>query len=679
MKHTLTTCPFCGCGCCFYLLTDGQDLLGVMPSSEHHVSQGALCIKGWNSWQFVQHPARLLTPLVKDRNGFREASWDEAISLVVEKLHALQSEYGNDAIAFFSSAKTTNEENYLLMKLARAVFKTNNVDHCARLCHSSTVVGLVSTFGSGAMTNSIADIEAADVILVTGSNTTEQHPLIGTRIIKAVEKGAKLIVVDNRKIDLTRFATLHLRQRNGTDVAWLNCFTNVILAEGLADMDFVENHTENFEFLRAVVQKYTPEYTAEITGVPAETLREAARMYGRANAAMLIYSMGITQHTHGVDNVTSCANLAMLTGNIGRPGTGVNPLRGQNNVQGACDMGALPNVYSGYSKVTDEPVRREFEAAWGVKDLPDVPGYTVTTAIEAAAEGRLKSLFIVGENPMLSDPDINFVKKALDNLEFLVVQDIFLSETAEMADVVLPAASYAEKDGTITNTERCVQRVRKAIDPLGNSRPDWQILCDLAAAAGYDGMKYDHPEQICEEICTVTPIYAGIHYDRIEKAGLQWPCPDRDHPGTPILHKNGNFAKGKGTFAPAKYTPPAELPDDKYDFTLTTGRIYYHFHTGTMTRRTTSLHREVPMPYVEINPVDAESLGVRDGAMVRVTSRRGEIELKAKVSDIVPPRVVFIPFHFSEAAANVLTSHALDPVAKIPEYKVCAVNIRRLS
>jgi formate dehydrogenase alpha subunit len=679
MRYTLTTCPYCGCGCNFYLVTQGQDLIGVLPCNEHHVSRGALCIKGWNSWQFVQHPDRCTKPLIKENGFFRETTWEEALSFVVKKLRSLQTEYGNDAIAFFSSAKATNEENYLLQKLARAVFKTNNVDHCARLCHSSTVVGLVSTFGSGAMTNSINDIEEAEVILVTGSNTTEQHPLIGTRIINAVQKGAKLILADNRKIQLSKFATIHLRQRNGTDVAWLNCFMNVIIAENLADLDFINEHTENFAALKEIVKKYTPEYAAEVTGIPAEQLREAALLYGKAKAATLIYSMGITQHSHGVDNVTSCANLSMLTGNIGRLGTGVNPLRGQNNVQGACDMGALPNVYTGYRTVTDDEVRKEMETAWNVNELPATPGYAVTTAIQAAAEQELKGLFIMGENPMLSDPDINFVKEALAKLEFLVVQDIFLTETAQLADVFLPAASYAEKDGTFTNTERSIQRVRQAIEPLGDSRPDWQVLCNIAEVAGYKHMDYNHPEEIFEEIRAVTPIYAGINYKRIEEDVMQWPCPDILHPGTPVLHGNGNFSRGKGCFVPADYKPPMELPDEEYDFTLTTGRMYYHYHTGTMTRRTTALHREVPEPYVEINPFDADTLGIRDGEMVHVSSRRGEISLKAKVSDIVPAKVAFIPFHFCEAAANVLTNRALDPIAKIPEYKVCAVKIRLCS
>jgi formate dehydrogenase major subunit/formate dehydrogenase alpha subunit len=412
------------------------------------------------------------------------------------------------------------------MKLARAAFGTNNVDHCARLCHSSTVMGLAQTFGSGAMTNSISCIDQADLIFVIGSNTTEQHPLIGAAMLRAVDRGAQLIVADNRTIRLARRADLHLRHRNGTDVALLNGMMHVILAEGWEDREFIESRTENFEALRDVVSDYTPERVAEICGIPAEEIVQAARRFAAAKNAMLFYSMGITQHTCGVDNVRTCANLVMLTGNIGRPGTGVNPLRGQNNVQGACDMGALPNVYSGYQSVTNEETRRKFAEAWGVATLPEQPGLTVTDAINAAAEGTLKGLFIMGENPMMSDPDQNHAREALEKLEFLAVQDIFPTPTTALADVVLPATSYAEKDGTFTSTERRVQRVRQATAPVGESRADWEILCDLAARAGYEGMRYAHPGEIMDEVARVTPTYGGISFSRLEQGGLQWPCPD---------------------------------------------------------------------------------------------------------------------------------------------------------
>ena len=674
MKAVLTTCPFCGCGCRYYLLVRGEKVVGVSPAPGDPVSEGRLCVKGWNSFQFINHPERLKRPLVRDGGGFREASWDEALELVAERLSGIKERHGPDSLAFLSSAKCTNEENYLMMKLARAAFSTNNVDHCARLCHASTVVGLASTFGSGAMTNSISEIEDSDCILVTGSNTTEQHPLVAARVLRALKRGARLIVVDPRRIQLSKLATLHLRQRPGTDVAWLNGMMYVILDEGLEKRDFIEERTEGFEELEKVVSDYSPGEVERITGIPARDLVEAARLYGRAERASIIYSMGITQHTTGVDNVRSCANLAMLTGNVGRYATGVNPLRGQNNVQGACDVGALPDVLSGYQKVSDPEVRDKFERAWGVK-LPQDPGLTVVEMIESALRGEVRAMYIMGENPMLSDPDVGQVERGLGNLEFLVVQDIFLSETARLADVVLPAASFAEKDGTFTNTERRVMRIRKALDPPGRAKADWEILCDLARKLGAD-WDYGSPSEIFDEIASLTPIYHGISYRRLEGWGIQWPCPSEDHPGTPYLHK-GKFARGKGKFIPARYRPPDELPSEEYPFVLTTGRVYFHWHTGTMTRRISVLDREVPRAFVEVNPEDAGRLGIRDGARVKVSSRRGEVEVEAKVTDVVPEGVVFMPFHFLEAAANRLTNPALDPEAMIPEYKVCAVRIER--
>ncbi len=675
MRRVLTTCPYCGTGCAFYLVVgDDGRLAGVEPSAEHPVSRGQLCVKGWNAFHFVHHPDRLTEPLIRRNGTLEAASWEEALDLVVRRIRDIQRRDGNNAVAFFSSAKTTNEENYLMMKLARAVFHTNNVDHCARLCHASTVVGLAATFGSGAMTNSIGCVEQADAILVTGSNTTEQHPLIGSRIIQAARNGARLIVADNRTIRLARFADIHIRQRNGTDVALLNGMMNVIISEGLQDEEFIRTRTENYEGLKKVVAAYPPERAAEITGVPAGQIADAARMFARAGRAMIVYSMGITQHTHGVDNVKSCANLAMLTGNLGRPGTGVNPLRGQNNVQGACDMGALPDVYTGYQKVTDDDVRRKFEQTWGT-ELPADVGLAVTTAINAAAEGKLKGLYVMGENPMMSDPDQGHVRRALERLEFLVVQDIFPTPTSEFADVILPAASYAEKDGTFTSTERRVQRVRRAVEPIGRSRSDWEILCEVASRAGYDGMRYDSPAQIMGEIAEVTPIYGGVSYDRMDQAGLQWPCPDAGHPGTPVLHAD-RFTRGLGMFSPAEFRPPHEVPDERYPFVLSTGRNYFQFHTGTMTRRSQLLEREEPGPYVEINTDAARELGIRNRQWVHVGTRRGEVKVRARLTDVVPRNVLFMAFHFEEGAANVLTNNALDPEALIPEFKVCAARIR---
>jgi len=677
MKRALTTCPYCGVGCMLYLITDARGrAVGVEPAAGHPVTEGKLCVKGWNAFAFIDHPDRLTTPLIRRNGSLGPATWDEALDLVVRRLREIQAQHGSDAMAFFGSGKATNEENYLMMKLARAVFGTNSVDHCARLCHASTVLGLASTFGSGAMTNSISCVDEADCFFVIGSNTTEQHPIIGARILNAVQRGAKLIVCDNRRIRLARFADLHVRHRNGTDVALLNAMMHVILREGLENRSFIASRTENFPALGELVAKYPPEVAAGICGVSAADIVRAARMFAPAKSAMIFYSMGITQHTHGVDNVKSLANLALLTGHIGRPGSGVNPLRGQNNVQGACDMGALPNVYSGYQHVEDPEIRRRFEAAWGVSRLPETPGLSLTVAIDAAAEGRLKALYIMGDNPMVSDPDQAHVQAALERLDFLVVQDIFPTPTTALADVVLPAASYAEKDGTFTSTERRVQRVRKAVAPIGQSRADWEILCEVARRAGYDRMSYDSPSAVMDEIARVTPSYGGVSYARIARGGLQWPCPDAKHPGTPILHTE-KFTRGLGLFSPAEYRPPAETPDSKYPFVLTTGRSYFHFHTGTMTRRSRLLDREERFPFVEIHPSDARRLDVQDRRPVIVSTRRGQIEVLARVTENIIPGVLFMTFHFEEASANVLTNNALDPEAKIPEYKVSAADIRK--
>lgn len=538
------------------------------------------------------------------------------------------------------------------------------------------MVGLAAMFGSGAMTNSINEFDAADLFLVTGSNTTEQHPLIGTRIINAKQRGAQLLIIDPREIPLAKFADLHLRQNIGTDVAVLNGMMNVIIEENLYDKEFVTTRTENFEQLKEVVSKYPPKAVEKISGIAAADLKKAARMYAKADKAMIAYAMGITQHTTGVDNVKSCANLAMLTGHLGRAAVGVNPLRGQNNVQGACDMGGLPNVYSAYQPVIDANVKKKFEEAWKVEGLDDKPGLTITDMMNAAQQGELKALYIMGENPLMSDPDTAHIEHALSNLDFLVVQDIFLSETAKKADVVFPAASFAEKDGTYTNTERKVQLACKAVNPPGQARPDWQIICEISKLAGYP-MNYESPADVLKEINALSPSYGGITLERLSKgSGLQWPCPNVEHPGTAFLHKD-KFSKGLGTFMPCEFKPPAEMPDDEYDFMLTTGRIYYQFHTGTMTRRVSILEREAPEALLEINPEDAKKLGIRNKDKVEVSSRRGSLQMKAEVTERVPPRVVFSTFHFSEACINVLTNSAFDPVAKIPEYKGCAVKVRR--
>jgi formate dehydrogenase alpha subunit len=538
------------------------------------------------------------------------------------------------------------------------------------------VAGLAAAFGSGAMTNPIEDIEQADVVLITGSNTTVNHPVLSSYVKRGVvQQGAKLIVVDPRKIPITRFASFWLRQKPGTDVAWINGMMHVIIKENLFDEEYVQSRTVGLDELKQAMEKYTPDYVAEICGIPADQLIEAARLYANASAASILYAMGITQHITGTDNVKSLANLAMLCGNVGVRGGGVNPLRGQNNVQGACDMGALPNVYTGYQKVDDFTVRSKMEKAWNVEKLPEKPGRTVTDMMELAHEGKLKALYVIGENPMVSDPDLNHAKKALEKIEFLVVQDIFFSETAELADVVLPSASFAEKDGTFVNTERKVQRVRKAVESPGQAWEDWKILCELSSRMGYP-MAYQTSDDIMKEIAEVTPSYCGINYGRLETNGIHWPCTGTDHPGTPCLHMD-QFTCGLGVFHPIEFIPPAELPDKDYPFYLTTGRVLYQYHTGTMTMKSDGLNELAADCFVEISKEDAERFEIANEELLRVTSRRGSIEARARVSDQAVQGTVFIPFHYGHAAANMLTNSALDPTARIPELKVCAVRIEK--
>ena len=525
------------------------------------------------------------------------------------------------------------------------------------------------------MTNTIADIETADVILVTGSNTTENHPVLSTFVKRAARDGKTLIVVDPRKIKLTGHANMWLRPQLGTDIAWINGLMHVIIDENLHDKEFVKNRTEGFESLAEAVKKYTPEYVQKITGIDAEDIIATARKFARARTAAILYCMGITQHTCGTDNVKSLANLSMLCGHLGKPGGGVNPLRGQNNVQGACDMGGLPNVFTAYQSVTDAKAAQKYEAAWQVSGLSTTPGLAVTEMIHKAEQGDLKSLYIVGENPLVSDPDLNHAEKAFGNLEFMVVQDIFLTETAQMADVVLPAFCFAEKDGTFSNTERRVQRVRKAVNAPGFAREDWKILCDLAGRMGIP-MVYKNAEEIFEEIRHLTPSYAGITWQRIEQAGIHWPCPTESHPGTPILHTT-QFTRGKGLFHAIEHQPPAELPDKAYPLMLTTGRILYHYHTGSMTMQSQGLNQLAPECFVEISQADAQQLKLDDGDMVNVFSRRGKIKARLQISEKAMAGTVFIPFHFARAAANRLTNARIDPVAKIPEYKVCAITIEK--
>ncbi len=687
MEKVLTVCPYCGCGCGLYLNVEGGRLRGVSPSRNHPVNMGALCAKGWNAHEFVEHPERLKYPLIREggsniagaRSPFRRASWEEALRKVAGELNRIKKTHGPDAIGVLSSAKCTNEENYLMMKFARAAVGTNNIDHCARLCHSATLGGLSTAFGAGAMTNSVSEIRDAKALFVIGANVTEQYPMIAMHMLDALDRGATLIVADPRRTQIAELAHLHLRHKCGTDAALLLGIMHSILEEGHVEREFVRRRTENFDAFEALLTDYTAEAAERITGVSATDIRRAARVYATEKRSMLFYSMGITQHITGTDNVRACADLVMLTGHIGLPHSGLNPLRGQNNVQGACDMGALPDFLTGYQPVADPKARRKFSKAWG-KKVPESPGLTLTEMLS----GGVKAMLIMGENPTMSDPDLGHTMSALDELAFLAVSDIFFTETCAHADVVLPAASFAEKDGTCTNTERRVQLLREALPPPGEAMPDWKIICELSRLMGLR-MSYRGAYEVMEEIALLTPSYAGVRHHRLGGYeplreggfGLQWPCPETGHPGTPYLHRK-KFVKGLGSFISVGYAPPAEEADSEYPFLLTTGRVAFQYHTGTMTRKTCILERDEPACFVEINPEDARGLGIKDKSPIKVSSKRGSITADARLTGRVPEGTVFIPFHFREAAVNLLTNPALDPHAKIPELKVCAVKVEAL-
>jgi len=683
-REVKTVCPYCGVGCSIYLGVRGNEIVSVRGDKKSPVNKGGLCVKGRFGFDFVGHPDRLTKPLIRKegwskdvevngnfKNIFREATWEEALGLVTDRLSRIKAQHGPDSLGVLSSAKCTNEENYLVQKFARAVIGTNNVDHCARLCHASTVAAAAIAFGDGAMSNSIADFAQADILFIIGSNTTECHPIIGRVVRQAVRSGkTKLIVADPRTILLARKAAIHLRQKPGSDVALLNAMMNVILAEGLHDKKFIDERTEGFEEMAATVKKYTPDLAEGITGVPKADIIRAARLFASAEKAAVLYGMGITQHTTGTDNVKSVANLLMLTGNMGREGTGFSPLRGQNNVQGSCDMGALPNVFPGYQKVTNPEARQKFEKAWNCK-IKDKPGLPVTEQIESAIRGEIKGMYVVGENPIMSEPYTVHTRRALQQLEFMVVQDIFPTETAVLADVILPATAFAEKDGTYTSTERRVQRIRKAVEPPGEAKPDWQIISMLATEMGYP-FPYRSIEEINQEVTSLTPIYGGMYCDRLDGYGLQWPCRDREDPGTPTLHKD-KFSRGLGKFHAVDYRPPAESVSPDYPLILTTGRILEHWHTGSMSRRSRVLRDLSPNGYIDIHPDDALKLGIVDGDLVAVASERGKIEAPVNITDKTSPGLAFMAFHWKESPVNTLTNNALDPVAKIPEFKVSAV------
>jgi formate dehydrogenase alpha subunit len=647
-------CPYCGAGCALTVVVDGGRAVGLEYPTGHPVSQGALCAKGNAALEVLDHPERLTTPLIRKNGRFREAAWDEALEMVAERLSTIRATHGPDALGFLASAKCSNEENYLFQELARSL-GTNNIDHCARLCHAPTVVGLAHSLGNTAMTNPLPDLARADCVFIVGSNLAANHPTAARWIWRAKDRGAKVIVADPRLTPTAWLADMFLQLRPGSDVALLNGMMHIVVNEGLADRDFLARRTTGAEALARHVQDYPPARAAELTGVPEGQIIAAARAYAAAPASTLVYCMGITQHTTGSDNVLACADLALLCGQIGRPGAGLMPLRGQNNVQGACDMGALPSFLPGYQPV-------------------DNPGLTVVEMMRAAEAGQVRALYIMGENPVVSDPNSDQVRAALEQLDFSVVQDIFLTETAALADVVLPAAAWAEKSGSYTTTERRVQWSHKAIDPPGQARPDWQILSDLAARLPIPGFPLpDSPESILSEINRTVPLYAGITPERLADPteGIFWPCPAAGHPGTPILHTEC-FATGDGRarLEPVEYVAPAEEAGNAFPLTLTTGRLAVHHNSGSMTRRSPSLWVQAPGLFVELNPVDAARLGLADGETTAVRTARGQARAQIRVTDTVRDGVVFMPFHFE--GTNRLTADALDPQAKIPEYKVSA-------
>jgi len=678
-KYVPTTCPYCGTGCSFNLVVVDGKVVGTAPFQRSPVNEGRVCPKGSYAHEFVNAPDRLKTPLIKKDGKFVEASWDEALDLVAEKF----AQYKGELSSVICCARASNEDNYALQKFGRCVMQTPNIDHCARLCHASTVAGLAQIFGSGAMTNSVSDLADTNCAFIIGSNNFEAHPLAGRRLMQAKKNGAKIIVCDPRRTPTAKQAHLHIQHYSGTDIALLNGMMQYIIQNGWENKEFIANRTVGYEeFKKNVMQeKYSLENVSKITGVPVDDIKTACQWIHEAEKTTAVYTLGITQHTVGVDNVRSIGFLQMLTGNMGKPGTGVNPLRGQNNVQGACDMGALPNVFPGYQKVTDDAAVKKFEDAWGCK-MPAKIGLTIPEMLDTFADepDKLKCLYLMGENPIISDPDIAHVDKALKNIEFLVVQDIFLTETAEYADVVLPAVCYAEKDGTQTNTERRVQRWRKAQDGPGESKYDWQIIAELAAKMGMgDKFPWQNASEVFDEMAALTPQYCGMNYERIEKEGLQWPCPTCDHPGTKVLHCEtfNGMPEGKSVFAPIEHRPPAEETDAEYPFILTTGATIWHWPSGTMTRRSESLNRDCPTGWIEINEEDAAEMGIETGDIVTAYSRRGEVDVPARKTPDIKKGVMFMPFHFWECRANWITNTPYDPVSKTPEYKACAINVKK--
>ncbi|HEX2125630.1 MAG TPA: formate dehydrogenase subunit alpha [Thermoleophilaceae bacterium] len=705
-----TVCPYCGVGCALtYNVDRERNAIVFADGREQPGSKRRLCVKGRYGWDYAQDPQRLTKPLIRREDSypkgplssdvrgegrgrrkpgglvnydevlphFREAEWDEALDLVARRLTEIHGEHGRGAIAGFGSAKCSNEEAYLFQKLIRAGFGTNNIDHCTRLCHASSVAALFEGVGSGAVSTTYGDIVNADVAVLAGTNTTANHPVASSFFKQAKRRGTTLIVVDPRRERIADYADIYCQIKPGTDVAFYNGVMHEIIALDLVDREFISQRVTNYGELAKTVRQYTPERAAQICGVGADTIREVARLWGEAGAAVIYWGMGISQHTTGTDNARCLIALCSITGQVGRPGTGLHPLRGQNNVQGASDAGLIPMFYPDYQLVTREDARERFQTAWG-RELDPERGLTVTEIVASALKGGVRGMYMMGENPFLSDPNVNKVRKALAALEFLAVQDIFLTETAEFADVILPASSYMEKDGTYTNTDRRVQIGRKVLDPPGEAREDWRIVCDVANRIGLP-MEYESPREIFDELVSLMPNYKGLSYDNLGTSGKLYPNPDPEHSDGTVVLFDENFGTDDGMahLVPAEWLPAKELPDEEFPFVLNTGRLLEHWHTGSMTRRSYALDAIQPEAHVYLNPDDAAALGIGEGDFARITSRRGSIELRARLSHRDTPGTCFVPFHFREAAANILTIDEIDPFGKIPEYKFCAVKVER--
>ena len=680
LEKVRTTCPYCGVGCQIWLHVKDGRIVKATGVEDGAPNYGRLCVKGRFGYDFIYAEDRLKTPLIRQENGeFREASWDEALDLVASKFKEIIAKHGPDAIGGVSCARSINEDSYQMQKLFRTAIGTNNIDNCARTCHAPSVAGLAMSFGSGAMTNSIKDFAKAKLIFVIGSNMTEARPVIATYVKTAVMKGAKLIVADPRRTKLAELADMFLPIKVGSDIAFLNGLMNVLVTEELYDKNYVNTCCAGFEEMKQKVLDYPPEKVAEICGIPAETLRETARTMAAIRPGMLAYTLGITEHTCGVHNVISTANLQMMLGNVGFECGGVNALRGQNNVQGACDMGALPNVFPGYHKVGDPKAQEKFKAAWGVDKLPDQVGLTIPDIIEGLHTGAIKSFYVFGENLANTEPDIRHVEECLASAEFLVCQDNFQNETTRFAHVILPGASWSESEGTYANCERRVSLVRKVSEAPGVAMPNWWIFKEIAKRMGQNWESSSAQELWDNEISQLSPQMKGIKYRRIQGDGLQWPVPDEEHCGTATMHKDGCFTCGLGQFIPVDWTPPAEVPDTDYPFVLSTGRRLYHYHTRTQTGRALGLNGLLGEETADISPEDAERLGIKHGEMVRVKSRRGQVMVKAKVTKEILPGMVWMSFHFREGNANWLTNPAFDPISKTAEYKACAVALEKAS